>query len=137
MPAAGAVAATVLIVDDEPINRVVLGRMLEHLGAHPIEAASGFEALEVLASQDVDLVLMDIHMPQMTGIQTVAELRAGSGPNCDKPVVAVTGDTTRERRDYLALGFDEYANKPISLASVEMMLNVRRAPATQARAAIG
>ena len=117
---------TVLIVDDEPVNRLVLARMVEHFGSRWLEAASGAEALAVLAQQPVDLVLMDIHMPQMSGIQTVEALRAAAGPNRDAPVVAVTGDTTRERRDYLALGFDDYANKPISLASVQTMLCARR-----------
>jgi CheY-like chemotaxis protein len=117
---------TVLIVDDEPVNRLVLGRMVEHFGSHPVEVASGAEALDVLHSQKVDLVLMDIHMPQMSGIQTVERLRAGSSPNRDVPVVAVTGDTTRDRPEYIALGFDDYATKPISLAAVQNMLGVRR-----------
>ncbi len=120
---------TVLIVDDEPVNRMVLARMVEHHGSQCIEAASGAEALELLDVQKVDLVLLDIHMPQMSGIQTLERLRAGPGPNHDAPVVAVTGDTTRLKRDYVALGFDDYANKPISLAAVKAMLCVRREPA--------
>ena len=79
--------------------------------------------------QTVDLVLLDVHMPQMSVIQTLERLRAGPGPNHDAPVVAVTGDTTRLKRDYVALGFDDYANKPISLAAVKAMLCVRREPA--------
>jgi two-component system, sensor histidine kinase len=116
----------VLIVDDEPVNRMVLARMVEHLGSHCIEAASGAEALELLGQQAVDLVLMDIQMPKMSGVEAVEHLRAASGPNRDVPVVAVTGDTTRSRREYVQLGFDDYANKPISLASVGQMLNARR-----------
>jgi CheY-like chemotaxis protein len=122
----------VLIVDDEPVNRLVLARMVEHLGSQCIEAASGAEALELLRQQPVDLVLMDIQMPKMTGIEAVELLRADPGPNRDAPVVAVTGDTTRSRREYLQLGFDDYANKPISLASVGQMLAARRQPAPAA-----
>lgn len=133
------IARRVLIVDDEPVNRMVLGRMLEHFGVHPSEAASGLEALELLGTEAFDLILMDIHMPVMTGIQTVERLRATCGPNRDTPVVAVTGDTTRELHEYLAAGFDGYANKPISLALVKSMLNAgRQADAAQApRAAHG
>ncbi|MDB5446133.1 MAG: hypothetical protein JWQ97_1450 [Phenylobacterium sp.] len=127
------IALTVLIVDDEPVNRLVLARMVEHFGSRCQEASSGAEALEVLAVQPVDLVLMDIHMPQMSGIQTVERLRAAAGPNRDTPVVAVTGDTTRLRRDYIALGFDDYANKPISLAAVKAMLSTRREAASDAQ----
>lgn len=124
---------TVLIVDDEPVNRLVLARMAEHFGADILEAASGAEALEVLAARPVDLILLDIHMPQMSGVQVVERLRSEPGPNRETPVVAVTGDTTREARDYVALGFDAYANKPISLSAVERMLATRRATLAERR----
>jgi len=126
MSAPEAPALTVLIVDDEPINRLVLARMVEHFGSRCEEAASGAEALALLRSRRFDLVLMDIHMPQMSGIQALQQLRAGAGPNREAPVVAVTGDTTRDRPEYIALGFDDYANKPISLAAVQTMLRARR-----------
>ena len=128
---------TVLIVDDEPVNRLVLARMVEHLGSQCIEASSGAEALELLRQQQIDLVLMDIQMPKMSGIEAVELLRGEAGPNREAPVVAVTGDTTRTRREYLQLGFDDYANKPISLASVGQMLNARRqvAPPSAQRSA--
>jgi CheY-like chemotaxis protein len=118
---------SVLIVDDEPVNRMVLARMVEHFGSQCLEAVSGAEALEFLGTQKFDLVLMDIHMPQMSGIQAVERLRGCVGPNRDTPVVAVTGDTTRVKNEYIALGFDDYANKPISLAAVKAMLGARRA----------
>jgi CheY-like chemotaxis protein len=123
---------TVLIVDDEPVNRLVLARMVEHLGSQCLEAASGPEALELLSVQRVDLVLMDIQMPRMSGIEAVQLLRDERGPNRQVPVVAVTGDTMRGRREYLQLGFDDYANKPISLASVQQMLAARRQAAAAA-----
>lgn len=122
---------TVLIVDDEPVNRLVLGRMVEYFGAHAVEVESAAQALEVLAAQVVDVVLMDIHMPLMTGIQAVERLRATPGPNAEVPVVAVTGDTTRTCREYIALGFDGYANKPVSLADVERMLQASRTASAQ------
>ena len=131
-PAETAIGLTVLIVDDEPVNRMVLARMVEHYGANCIEAASGAEALELLGLQKFDLVLMDIHMPQMSGIQAVERLRAGASPNRQTPVVAVTGDTTRVKREYIALGFDDYANKPISLAAVKTMLGARRDASAEA-----
>jgi two-component system sensor histidine kinase BarA len=124
---------TVLIVDDEPVNRLVLARMVELLGSRWIEAASGDEALELLRDQAVDVVLMDIQMPCMNGIETVEQLRTRPGPNREAPVVALTGDTTRNRREYLQLGFDDYANKPISLAAVQGMLTARRQISTAAR----
>jgi CheY-like chemotaxis protein len=117
----------VLIVDDEPVNRIVLARMVEHLDGLAVEAASGAEALDLLHAEDFDLVLMDIHMPQMSGVQAVERLRGAPGRNRETPVVAVTGDTTRDLAEYVALGFDGYQNKPISLATVQLMMGVRRA----------
>ena len=125
-PTGGLNARTVLIVDDEPVNRLVLSRMAEHFGARIVEAASGAEALDLLRSQPVDVVLLDIHMPQMSGVEVVERLRAAPGPNRDAAVVAVTGDTTIDAREYLAMGFDDYVTKPISLAGVEAMLQTRR-----------
>ena len=125
-PAPQSRSLTVLIVDDEPVNRLVLARMVEHLGSHCLEAASAPEALDVLRAQPVDLVLMDIQMPRMSGIEAVEQLRDQPGPNRNAPVVAVTGDTTRSRHEYFQLGFDDYANKPISLAAVKQMLAARR-----------
>lgn len=126
-PIGGLNARTVLIVDDEPVNRLVLSRMAEHFGARIVEAGSGADALAVLRGQPVDLVLLDIHMPQMSGVEVVERLRARPGPNRDTPVVAVTGDTTLDAREYLAMGFDAYVSKPISLAGVEAMLKTQRA----------
>lgn len=131
--AEAACGLTVLIVDDEPVNRLVLARMVELLGARWLEAASGDEALDLLRDQAVDVVLMDIQMPRMNGIETVEQLRARPGPNREAPVVALTGDTTRNRREYLQLGFDDYANKPISLAAVQSMLSARRQISTEGR----
>jgi CheY-like chemotaxis protein len=136
-PREGEQGLRVLIVDDEPVNRLVLARMVEHFGSHCVEAANGIDALELLGSQVFDLVLMDIHMPQMSGIQALDQLRRGLGPNREAPVVAVTGDTTRERSEYIALGFDDYATKPISLTAVQNMLRTRRQVGVSIQHAVG
>jgi two-component system LytT family response regulator len=80
MNAGPPIARTVLIVDDEPVNRLVLGRMAEHFGARAFEASSGQEALEMLAVQPFDLVLMDIHMPGMSGIEFARHLQVLERP---------------------------------------------------------
>jgi len=126
----------VLHVDDDPLNLRVVADVLSAFGHESFGVSSGPAALEALGRQVFDLVLMDIHMPQMTGIQALERLRTGGGQNCQSPVVAVTGDTTRERAEYIALGFDDYATKPISLAAVQSMLATRRTTgAAPARAA--
>ncbi len=118
--------ARVLIVDDDGANLVVLLEMLLAEGMSPTAVASGAEALELLAHARFDVVLLDIHMPQLDGAEVLARLRAQPGPNRDVPVVAVTADTyTRLYDDYLRLGFFELLTKPVTIDKIAAC--VRRA----------
>jgi signal transduction histidine kinase/CheY-like chemotaxis protein len=109
-------ALTVLAVDDNAVNLLVLDQLLSSLGHQVSKAASGPEALEAMAREPFDLVLLDIQMPGMTGIEVLDRLRAAEGPNRHAPVVALTADVTSGGRErYLALGFTEHAAKPIQI----------------------
>ncbi|HEY9216731.1 MAG TPA: response regulator [Phenylobacterium sp.] len=104
----------VLHVDDEAMNLVVVKEILSAFGHSAQQAWSGAEALERLAKKKFDVILMDIHMPGMSGIETVARLRAAEGPNQKTPVIALTADTvSRGLPEYLQLGFADYVTKPI------------------------
>jgi CheY-like chemotaxis protein len=104
----------VLHVDDEAMNLVVVKEILSAFGHSGHQAWSGAEALQRLAEKRYDVILMDIHMPEMTGIETVARLRAKDGPNQETPVIALTADTvSRGLPEYLSLGFTDYVTKPI------------------------
>lgn len=107
-------AARILVVDDHEIGRRTLGLLLEPLGAAITVAASGEEALERLAVQPFDLVLMDVTLQGMDGMETCRRLRADAGPNRDTPVVAVTGRTERSDLDAcLQAGMNGWVAKPI------------------------
>jgi signal transduction histidine kinase/ActR/RegA family two-component response regulator len=104
----------VLVVDDSRINRRVVMGLLKGLGPQCIEAEGGQEALEILARQPVDLVLLDMHMPGLDGPETLAALRALAGPAASTPVIALTADVLHGKRDdYLAMGFQGYLTKPL------------------------
>jgi two-component system, sensor histidine kinase len=121
----------VLAVDDNAVNLLVLDQLLTSLGHHVSKATSGREALEALAAEPFDLVLLDIQMPQMTGIEVLERLRGAQGPNRNAPVVALTADVTSGGRDrYLELGFTEHAAKPIQIQ--ELMEAIGRAMASVA-----
>jgi PAS domain S-box-containing protein len=109
---------SVLLVEDNAINRKVIARMLEHLGCEPRAATDGREALETLAAGDFDLVIMDCHMPVMDGLAATEEIRSRERLAGRRaiPIIAVTADAlpgTRER--CLAAGMDDYMVKPVRL----------------------
>jgi CheY-like chemotaxis protein len=111
---------TVLIVDDIGTNRMVAASYLGLLHCHALEAASGNEALGILAARsDIDLVLLDINMPQMDGLETLRSIRSLSPGSGGPPVIAMTADASdRDRRVYLDAGMDGYVSKPIDLAAL-------------------
>ena len=110
----------VLVVDDIATNRLVASTYLRMLGATMIEAASGAEALAILANQRPDLVLLDMNMPEMSGLQTLEKIRALPGDIGKLPVIAMTADAMAEHRDrYLDSGIDGYLAKPVNPARIE------------------
>src|SRR3954453_18572865 len=79
----------VLHVDDDPMNLRVVEEILTAFHHTAIKAGSGVQALKLLAEAPVDVVLMDIHMPGMTGLECIEQLRALTGPERDVPVIAL------------------------------------------------
>ena len=120
----------VLAVDDNAINLLVLEQLLAVFGHTVIKADDGASGLEMLAAEAFDIVLMDIQMPGMSGIEALNALRASNGPNAGAPVIALTADVVSGGRDhYLRLGFDGHAAKPIQIgdlmAAIAQTLNQR------------
>ncbi len=104
----------VLVVDDNAVNRQVVKLFLAPLGLELVEAGNGREALERLAAKTFDLVLLDVHMPEMDGRECIARIRAAKAPWRDLPVIALTAEAmSGDRENLLALGMTDYAPKPI------------------------
>jgi signal transduction histidine kinase/ActR/RegA family two-component response regulator len=105
----------VLVVDDNQVNRVVAQRLLEKRGFHCLVACNGREALAILADASVNLVLMDIQMPEMDGFEAtgcIRELERGTGAHI--PILAMTAQATSADRDACLLaGMDGYIAKPV------------------------
>ncbi|WP_293349152.1 ATP-binding protein [Phenylobacterium sp.] len=109
-------ALRILAVDDNAVNLLVLDQLLTSLGHTVAKASSGTEALRALGDQSFDLLLTDIQMPGLTGVDVLEALRAAPGPNQAIPVIALTADVTSGgRQRYLDQGFTEHAAKPIQL----------------------
>lgn len=124
-PGLGGRSLRVLHVDDDPMNLRVVQEILGAFGHRTIAACSGAEALERLAVEPVDIVLLDIHMPGMTGLDVISRLRESSGPQAGVPVVALTADVySRRPAEYIALGFNDFVAKPILVST--LMASIRK-----------
>ncbi|MEZ5287724.1 MAG: response regulator [Vicinamibacterales bacterium] len=108
--------STLLVVDDDDLNREMLGRRLKHQGFHVLTAPGGAEALDLVRSRGCDLVLLDVMMPAVSGLDVLAALRA-SPATARLPVIMVTarGDS-QDIVDALERGANDYVTKPIDLA---------------------
>lgn len=104
----------VLVVDDNSVNRQVARSLLEAQGMIGSEAENGAEALEKLAAEPFDIVLLDIHMPVMDGVRTIQKIRRLDSDLAHIPVIALTADAmTGDREKYLSMGMTGYVSKPI------------------------
>lgn len=104
----------ILLVDDQPLNRRVARLFLDPEGFEVLEAENGLQALEQLSCHSFDLVLLDVHMPMLDGIETLKRIRASDEPWKDVPVIALTADAmSGDRERYLAQGMSGYLSKPI------------------------
>jgi two-component system cell cycle response regulator DivK len=117
----------VLIVEDNPRNLKLVRDLLEHAGYTTLEATTAEDGLAQARAHQPDLVLMDVQLPGMDGVQALTRLRADPATN-GIPVVAVTAFAMKDdRARFAAAGFDGYLEKPISVRAfpgqVAEMLN--------------
>jgi len=133
---AGTASARILLVDDDPINQMVALGLLRRRGWEATAAANGKEALQVLAQQRFDLILMDLQMPELDGFQTASIIRqneAGPPPEASTldttlamrqttpdqtehiPIIALTtASQPGVREKCIAAGMDDFLNKPVN-----------------------
>jgi CheY-like chemotaxis protein len=116
----------VLLAEDNPTNQLVAAQMLESLGASVILAEDGAEALEIVARERFDVMLIDIEMPRVSGIEVIETVRGSSGPIAEVPMIALTAYVMREHRAAIdAAGADGVIAKPI-LSIEQFGADIRR-----------
>jgi signal transduction histidine kinase/CheY-like chemotaxis protein len=113
----------VLVVDDLEVNCVYLEAVLERLGHDAEFAPNGVVAVEAVSARHFDVVLMDLHMPEMDGIVATQRIRALPGAAARVPIVAVTADAFEETRQRcLHAGMNDFLAKPVGIDDVKRTL---------------
>ena len=109
----------VLVVDDNPTNRLVAKLLLETLGARTSLAEDGLEGVAAAEARRFDLILMDIQMPRMDGVEAARRIRTLQARGERTPILACTANLLADQRaDYLAAGMDGVVAKPIVAATL-------------------
>jgi signal transduction histidine kinase/CheY-like chemotaxis protein len=105
----------ILVADDNPINQRLLTGLLEGAGHRVTVAVNGRRAVEAVLQGQIDIVLMDVQMPVMDGVQATNHIRALPPPRRDIPIIALTADALQGAAErYRAAGMDGYLSKPLS-----------------------
>jgi len=115
----------ILIVDDIFTNRLLLSELIKTLGHISVQAENGKQAIDFFENENFDLILMDIEMPVMNGIETTTQIRQ-SFPSRKNvvPIVALTAhNPSLFFEDYSDAGFDELITKPYSLDKIVELIN--------------
>jgi CheY-like chemotaxis protein len=103
---------SVLLAEDNDINALLAVSLLQRDGHSVDRVVNGVEALEAVAQKRYDLILMDVHMPELDGLEATRRLR--QGPHRDIPVIALTANAMDEDRKHcLDAGMDDYLPKPL------------------------
>jgi PAS domain S-box-containing protein len=119
----------ILLAEDNPVNQKVALRFLERLGYRADAVGNGVEALSTLASRRYDLVLMDLQMPEMDGLEASRQIRATIPPDRQPKIIALTANALQGDRELcLSAGMDDYITKPVKLHEIEEAIRRQFAP---------
>jgi len=107
----------ILIVEDQPLNRKLVRDVLQARGYRTVEAETGEDGVKAAQEENPELILMDIQLPGISGIEALRRLRDDPGTRAI-PIIAVTASAMQQnKREILAAGFDGYLPKPIDIKS--------------------
>jgi PAS domain S-box-containing protein len=113
---------TILVAEDNTVNQKVVQQLLAHLGYRADVVASGIEVLDALERQNYDVVLMDVQMPDMDGLEATRRMKARGGAVAPKVIAMTASAMLGDREKCLAAGMDAYVSKPVELDQVRAVL---------------
>ena len=108
----------ILLAEDSPTNRKVIKASLSKMGLQVDTAENGMEAVNLAMEKEYDLILMDLAMPEMDGLEATRKIRSGGGKNSNSRIIAITANAFEEDRERcFAAGMNEFVSKPINIHS--------------------
>jgi CheY-like chemotaxis protein len=116
-------AASIMVVDDDPINMLLISEVLRRMGFEVIQMHNGKEALESLPLYEPVLIFMDVNMPEIDGYTTTRLMRQLPEPQGQIPIIALTADAMKgDREKCLDAGMNNYISKPFKREEIEAVL---------------
>jgi two-component system sensor histidine kinase/response regulator len=129
IPVAASSPLRILLAEDNLVNQRVAMTMLGKMGHRITLATNGLEAVEQWRQSDFDLILMDVQMPGMTGLQATTQIRQEEATGAHVPIVAMTASAMSEDRDRcLSAGMDAFISKPVSYKAIEQVITATFSP---------
>ncbi|MEJ7736493.1 MAG: response regulator [Chitinophagaceae bacterium] len=114
----------IMVVEDEPLNMLLISEVLGKMGCNVSQASNGRQALEILINTDPELIFMDVNMPEMDGCTTSRIIRTLSSPHCNIPIIALTADAMKDDKDRcLEAGMNDFISKPFRLDEIRSILH--------------
>ena len=116
-------AASILVVDDDPVNMMLISEVLKRMGFDVIQMQNGMEVIEMLPHYEPVLIFMDVNMPEMDGYTTTRIIRKMQTAQSRIPIIALTADAMKgDRERCLEAGMNNYISKPFKLEEIESVL---------------
>ena len=113
----------ILLAEDNKVNQLVATKMLDRLGYKADVAFNGLEALDALRREPYDVVLMDVQMPEMDGMEATTRILSEWSPQDRPTIIAMTANALAgDKERFLAIGMDDYISKPVSVEELSRAL---------------
>jgi CheY-like chemotaxis protein len=123
---------SILMAEDHPVNQQVMLGLLSHLGYRADLARNGQEVLDALARRPYDVILMDVQMPEMDGLEATRRIRRDVADNRQPLIIAMTAHAMfGDRERCLEAGMDGYVSKPVQIADLESALTAAKPPGSR------
>jgi CheY-like chemotaxis protein len=114
---------SILVAEDDPVNMLLISEVLTKMGFSVIKATDGKQVLDLLGSHQPAMILMDVNMPEMDGLEATQIIRTLPYPQSNIPIVALTaGAMSEDRERCLAVGMNSFITKPFRLQELEEVL---------------